>query len=616
VQPFLFLPLFMKTIGLQLVAIVLVLSSAYAMTSSRTSEPLDRSVELLRTDAEEFRKAANALPWAVRQMAHADAHGAYERVKFAFKRIEAFAWYLDPEFTGSYLNGAPLPKLQHGVPAIAVLEPKGLQMLEEALYAETPDEAVCLELAEQLSLDANAYVDRLLAAKWTDHQLFEATKLELIRIISHGITGFDTPARDDALYESALALERLAEYVRPFPQSDNLLAYLEGATLRLYEGHEKGFKSFNRAHWLRDYALPAHRELVRLQKKLGIEFHEEVHRSKQPIRWDEEELFSSDFLNPFFFTKMSESDWSETRAELGKKLFAEVQLSQRQDMSCATCHVPNRAFTDGRPVSAPTGTNQATRGRNTQTLLNAVYSPSYFWDLRVERLENQLLHVFHNDNEFDIRFEEAFARLAQDSAYQRHFNLAFGGMNPKQFKYQLETALTSYLITLNNFDSPVDQWLRGERKDLDPSVVRGMNLFMGEAACGTCHFAPTFSGLVPPYFREMESEVLGVMTAPRSKILDADLGRYAGPQTQRAAFYRHSFKTVTVRNVARTAPYMHHGGYPDLESVVDFYHHGGGAGLGVDVPYQTLPSDSLNLSAQQRKDLVAFMKALSGSPLN
>lgn len=603
----------MKSNVFRLFAIILVVAVVYGLTSSRVEEPIDRSVELLRADAEEFRNAARALPWSVRQMAHSDAHGAFERVKFAFKRIEAFAWYLDPEFTGTYLNGAPLPKLQPGVPSISVLDPKGLQTLEEALYADTPDEAVCLELAEQLSLDATAYVDRLLAAKWTNHHLFEASKLELIRVISLGITGFDTPAREDALYESALALERLAEYLKPYPGSDQLAAHLDGATFRLYEGHKKGFKSLNRAQWLRDYALPAHRELVRLQKKLGIEFHEEVHRSKQPIHWDEEELFSSEFLNPFFFTKMSESDWNEARAVLGKKLFSEVQLSQRQDMSCATCHLPNRAFTDGRAVSAPTGINQATRGRNTQTLLNAVYSPAYFWDLRVEHLENQLLHVFHNDNEFDIRFEEAYTRLAQDSEYRILFEQAFGGMNSKQFKYHLETALTAYLITLNNFDSPVDQWLRGERKDIAPSVIRGLNLFMGEAACGTCHFAPTFSGLVPPYFREMESEVLGVMTAPRSKVLDPDLGRFAGPQTQRAPFYQHSFKTVTVRNVAQTAPYMHHGGYPDLESVVDFYHHGGGAGLGLDVPYQTLPSDSLNLSAQQRKDLIAFMEALSGS---
>ena len=594
------------------VAVVMTLAASTLM-SSRVPSPVEVSRNLVQADVAELRTAINALPWAIRQMAHSDAFGAFERAKFAFKRIEAIAWYLDPEYTGTFLNGAPLPKLQHGVPAIEVLEPKGFQILEEALYADTPDEEECVRLAEALTRDLNSYLDRIAATEWNDHHLFEASKLELIRVISLGITGFDTPAREEALYESALALERVASYLKPYAGSEKVHGHLNGATLRLYEAHRKGFKHLDRAVWLRDYALPAHRELVTLQKSLGIEFHEEVHRSTEPFRWNEKELFSAAFLNPFYFTKMSEADWSESKSELGKKLFFDVALSNNKDMSCGTCHLPERAFTDGRPVSTPSGIDQASRGRNTQTLINATYSPSYFWDLRVEKLENQLLHVFHNENEFDIKFEVAMQRLAQDAEYQRLFHEAFGGINSKNFKYQLETALTSYLVTLNDFNSPVDQWLRGERSSLPPSVLRGFNLFMGEAACGTCHFAPTFSGLVPPYFKEMESEVLGVFTAPRSKVLDKDLGRYAGPQTQRAEFYKHSFKTVTVRNVAKTAPYMHNGQYPDLESVVDFYHHGGGAGLGVDVPYQTLPSDSLSLSTQQRKDLIAFMEALSGS---
>ena len=144
---------------------------------------------------------------------------------------------------------------------------------------------------------------------------------------------------------------------------------------------------------------------------------------------------------------------------------------------------------------------------------------------------------------------------------------------------------------------------------------RGFNLFMGEAACGTCHFAPTFAGLVPPFYRESESEVLGVPAASPmtgATELDADPGRVAsGQPLDGVDFYAYSFKTPTVRHAAETAPYMHNGAFATLGEVVDFYEAGGGAGLGLDVPHQTLPFDSLALDDGDRADLVAFMEALS-----
>jgi cytochrome c peroxidase len=139
---------------------------------------------------------------------------------------------------------------------------------------------------------------------------------------------------------------------------------------------------------------------------------------------------------------------------------------------------------------------------------------------------------------------------------------------------------------------------------------------MGKAACGTCHFAPTFSGLVPPQFDETEAEVLGVPTQPQAPHeLDPDWGRGGGLLKFQSEIYRHAFKTVTVRNIAHTAPYFHNGAYNTLEEVVDFYNNGGGVGLGLDVPNQTLPADSLHLSDQEQKDLIAFMQALTGQPL-
>ncbi|MDQ3394785.1 MAG: cytochrome C peroxidase, partial [Bacteroidota bacterium] len=128
-----------------------------------------------------------------------------------------------------------------------------------------------------------------------------------------------------------------------------------------------------------------------------------------------------------------------------------------------------------------------------------------------------------------------------------------------------------------------------------------------------CHFAPVFNGLVPPHYKETESEVLGV-PASASKVnpeIDADLGRYKGILKEEAHIYKHSFKTTTVRNVELTAPYMHNGVFQTLEEVVDFYDNGGGIGLELDVPNQTLPSSPLGLTDLEKKQLVLFMISLT-----
>jgi cytochrome c peroxidase len=160
--------------------------------------------------------------------------------------------------------------------------------------------------------------------------------------------------------------------------------------------------------------------------------------------------------------------------------------------------------------------------------------------------------------------------------------------------------------------------LRGEKSALLTGknlqkVKNGFNLFMGKAACGTCHFPPTFSGLVPPHFTDMESEVLGVPTHPTSKKIDPDLGKGA-IYKYKSPIYAHAFKTPGLRNISRTAPYMHNGAYRTLQEVMDFYNRGGGIGIGTDVPNQTLPSEKLNLTKQEIAEIIAFMNALVEKP--
>jgi cytochrome c peroxidase len=152
--------------------------------------------------------------------------------------------------------------------------------------------------------------------------------------------------------------------------------------------------------------------------------------------------------------------------------------------------------------------------------------------------------------------------------------------------------------------------MRHETDILPAAAKRGFNLFMGKAACGTCHFAPIFNGTVPPRYLESESEVLGVPATANliSPTLDNDIGK-AGVIP--AEVFRFSFKTPTLRNAAVTAPYMHNGVFTTLTEVIEFYDRGGGAGLGLTVPHQTLPNSRLDLTDPEKEDLIAFLQSLT-----
>jgi cytochrome c peroxidase len=136
---------------------------------------------------------------------------------------------------------------------------------------------------------------------------------------------------------------------------------------------------------------------------------------------------------------------------------------------------------------------------------------------------------------------------------------------------------------------------------------------MGKAKCGSCHFAPIFNGTQAPLFIKSEAEVLGVPSAPDTiaAVIDADPGRFGLYQYPQ---FRYAFKTPTLRNISKTAPYMHNGVYKTLEQVLDFYNRGGGAGIGIHLDNQTLSGDPLQLNANETKSIIAFLNTLEDKP--
>jgi cytochrome c peroxidase len=515
----------------------------------------------------------------------------------SYKRFEWAAEYFDPSAARA-VNGPPVREVERsGV----VFQPSGLQLIETLLFPSV-DTTRRAELDRQIAILLNAserYKSHFANIEILEGQVFDAAKLEVFRIMTLGITGFDNPLTLQSSAESAAALESLQAVLANYQQSPTD----QFAAATRYLSTHPDFNSLDRAAFITAYANPLTAAINDQQTALNIH----VIRYNRLLNQDAKTLFDTAAFNVNAYSPDPASFISGPKIVLGQKLFTDPALSATGTRSCQSCHQPGKAFTDGLVRNTVLGGTDRLP-RNTPTLINAALQPAQFYDMRVATLEDQSLMVVQNDAEMHGSMKLSVQRLWQDTAYRRLFSAAF----PKKDRNGIDTlevmnAIGSYVRSLVALDSRFDQYMRGNANALSANEVAGFNLFMGKARCGTCHYMPLFNGALPPRFVKVDAEIIGVPQTAAGKALDADPGRYAiVPDSS----YRHAFKTPTVRNAARTAPYMHNGVFATLEEVVDFYDKGGGAGLGLKVDNQTLPFDKLHLTAQESRDLVAFIKSL------
>ena len=268
------------------------------------------------------------------------------------------------------------------------------------------------------------------------------------------------------------------------------------------------------------------------------------------------------------------------KVALGRKLFFDRRLSRDLSISCATCHVPKRAFTDGRAVAVGVFGRKGTR--SAPTLVNRGYGRSHFWDGRMPTLEQQVLQPIQDPNEMDMTLDEVVARLRRD---HRTSNIT---------SEELARALASYVRTILSGNAPIDRYMNHDRDALSEEVRRGLNLFRGKANCAACHVGPNFT--------DERFHNTGVAWRDGQWL---DPGRFA--VTDKEAD-RGAFKTPTLREIARTAPYMHDGSIATLEQVIEFYNRGGNAN-----PYRDPELRPLHLSEEEKRALAAFLRSLSGT---
>lgn len=541
----------------------------------------------------------------------------FQQTRLTYKRIEFIIEYYYPSFAEEYLNGAPLLHIEKQDGEAHVLPPEGLQVLDEMVFSDSAEawKVEIANLCQKLFNETSVLSEGMKNLSVHDADALEAIRQELVRMFALGLTGFDTPGSVNALAESREVMITVKEALRPF------LARLEPTpALAIENSLSKGIKQletgvtfddFDRLAFLREVINPLYADLLLLKSKFGASSTQYSGLNPQGVS-----IFSDDFLDPYFYTQLKKNEDSPALRSLGEKLFFDAGISGNGKMSCASCHDPRLAFTDGKVTSVSNVAGQNLL-RNSPTLMNAVYADRYFYDLRAFTLEQQAEHVIFNQDEFNTAYESILSKLNASSEYRSLFRTALGVKEIKRENFS--AALTSFVLSLRSFNSAFDRYARGETDTLNEEAILGFNLFMGKAACATCHFVPTFSGLVPPRFVKNESEILGVTENPMAwkKELDKDMGRHAnGIHSERAWIFERSFKTTTIRNAALTAPYFHNGAYPTLEAVVNFYNLGGGSGFGLEVQNQTLPSEPLNLTVEEKAALIAFMNALTDTGLN
>ncbi len=526
----------------------------------------------------------------------------FKKSRLAYKKVEWAIEYFIPE-TARFMNGPALDEME--LEENKSFEPHGFQVIEEMIYPEykSEDKENVIREAKIFQSNIKQVQNIFEVITISDNHVLDAVNQTIYRVIALGITGFDSPILQSSISETGESLISILKPLKSINSNSKTLAELNKLiqSSQKYCDENNNFNAFNRAVFITEYLNPISKKIKAFKKEEKIQNVKKT----SPLKPEIETLFDKDAFDVNAFVLSKDYNFTADKAKLGEKLFYDTNLSKDNNRSCATCHNPEKAFTDGLKTNVSlTGSNLA---RNTPTLTYASLQNAQFWDMRQLDLEKQSVDVIQNRDEMHGSMDEIHAKILLNREYINLFKKAY----PKTEKpelWQIQNALASYVRSLNAFDSRFDEYMRGNKNALNKEEIEGMNLFMGKAKCATCHFTPLFNGTVPPSYSKTEHEVIGTPNEASGKTLSPDKGRYLYNEMPQLV---GAFKTPTVRNAAVTAPYMHNGVFKTLEEVVDFYNKGGGKGLGLEVENQTLPFDELKLTKNEEKALVTFMKTLT-----
>lgn len=544
---------------------------------------------------------------------------AIEHARRSMKAADLWTRYLDP-LSYKRING-PLP-VEWETEVFEKYERPykrdGAGLTLAALYLEEPNanKDSLLQLVNASLVALGSYsADSITKALETHDHFFLCNRLFLLNLAAIYTTAFECPDTAQVVPElRAILASTEAVYDAfntSFPATPLTQEYMERyrATIAFARSQSSSFVGFDRYTFLREHVCG----LFALNQVFITNYH--VHSRSYmdySLTKSARSLFGKDLYTgqdaKGVFRRVTDPDVLMDIDHLGKSLFFDPLLSHNNQRSCASCHRADMCFTDTTRSTAAAFDHLGSLPRNTPSLVNADFNHLLMQDGKHISLQAQGRDVITNAIELGSDEAEVMRKVLSCPDYRNGFKalLPFTPQEPTLTLEHILSAITLYYTKFSTHRSPFDEAMDGQR-ELDVEARAGFNVFMGKAQCATCHFPPQFNGVKPPYIGS-EFEVIGVPQDHLSAALSSDVGRFG---INPAKETKNAFRTGGLRNIARTAPYMHNGAFRTLTEVIDFYDAGGGAGHGLDVPNQTLSSDSLHLTPQEKRQLEVFLRSLN-----
>jgi cytochrome c peroxidase len=494
----------------------------------------------------------------------------------------------------------------------------GLLLLQQELESDGNQQRLSelLQLAQKGIAEVKH--DTLIKHLNSSWHTFYMNRLFLLNLAAIYTTGFENPDPERVIPELITVLDGQKEIYQMHNQqhpnqsfSNDYLFHFE-RTVRFVQHQPHHLKDFDHFTFIRDFIRPLFQ--MNAQHILSYKL-----RSKNLIDYSIESA-CEEIFDPLLYEGIDTKGWYkpikdpfvlDSIQSIGRMWFFDPIFSGNNKRSCASCHKPNEYFTDTALKTAITFDFTGKLNRNTPTLLHVNLNHLAMHDGRFYSLMHQAEDVVGNPLEMQTSPKNIIAKMNQIPRYKKSLQWlsSLTPDHPEAEFGHISSALMVYYNAFNHNTSSFDSMIKNV-KPMETEVVSGFNLFMGKAQCATCHFPPHFGGVKPPYTNS-EFEVLGTPSDEKNTRLSQDSGRYLlnpAPETL------HAFRTPILKNVSRTAPYMHNGVFKTLEEVIDFYDAGGGAGRGLEVENQTLSSDSLHLSSSEKKQLIQFLNHLDEHP--
>jgi cytochrome c peroxidase len=540
-------------------------------------------------------------------------------VKSVLKNIDFWLRYLEP-VAYKKING-PLP-VEWETEVFEKFEKpykrEGAGLSLAALYLEEQhiEKDSLLKLIQSAMNATETFgADSVTGTLKTYPHFYLCNRLFLLNLASIYTTGFECPDTARIIPELQTMLNGVKDIYRDYNANftdaplTNEYATLYDRLLKFTAGQSLNYSEFDNFSFIKEYVNPLFSLNQKLISQYGVASKSFVDYSlnKNCTSIFSKELYNGQNSKGIFLRVKDEKVLAEIE-QTGKLLFYDPLLSGNNMRSCASCHKPTMYFTDSVTATSLQLNHHDFLLRNTPSLINAAYNHLAMLDGKHISLQNQAKDVITNLLELGSDENEAVQKVMSCYQYKKTFNNLLQ-YTPQETEVTLEhivSAITVYYSKFSKYYSPFDEAMN-DNKSIDAQVKQGFNLFMSKAQCATCHFVPQFNGVKPP-FVSSEFEVLGTPLDTAYTALSADKGRYL---INPASETLHAFRTGSIRNAEHTKPYMHNGVFASLNQVIDFYDAGGGQGKGLKVDNQTLSSDPLHLTSEEKSNLLAFIKSLN-----